>query len=276
MAVFWQRGMRPGALLPGIAFRTKSNPYELGRFFSSSGAAALPDDHRAARVRFFLRPMNCAQQGARISNKEVGLTHLDEVLQRSSGADAKPVRHGLSRDILALEHREWSGLMIVKREVYLTAAGVTSKTSVCWFGRTNIPKTLDPFRATIMKTKRTRLNGGSLIAVLSPFPRARNQREAIEVKWQASRGQGKPAVSEPRKLSHEETLQLDSLTKNKAWRLAKKTRPILARPVEPDEVGKEIQTADHVKEKARAGVWLGAVRGGRAVVTVPGEDRAGE
>ena len=30
----------------------------------------------------------------------------------------------------------------------------------------------------------------------------------------------------------------------------------LARPVEPDEVGKEFQTADHVKEKARAGFWL--------------------
>ena len=43
---------------------------------------------------------------------------------------------------------------------------------------------------------------------------------------------------------------------NKAWRLAKKTKPIWARPVEPDEVGKEFPTADHVKEKARAGVWL--------------------
>ena len=37
------------------------------------------------------------------------------------------------------------------------------------------------------------------------------------------------------------------------WR---KTRPIWARPVAPDEVGREFQTADHVKEVAREGFWL--------------------
>jgi hypothetical protein len=71
---------------------------------------------------------------------------------------------------------------------------------------------------------------------------------------QSSGQQSKPPDSEPRKLSHEETLEW--ISKNKAWRLAKKTKPIWARPVEVDEVGKEFQTADHVKEKARAGVWL--------------------
>ena len=64
----------------------------------------------------------------------------------------------------------------------------------------------------------------------------------------------KPAPAEGRTLSHDETLRW--IAENHAWRLARKTRPIWARPVEPDEVGKEFQTADHVKEKARAGVWL--------------------
>ena len=71
---------------------------------------------------------------------------------------------------------------------------------------------------------------------------------------QSSRKQAKLPDSEPRKLSHDETLEW--ISENKAWRLAKKTKPIWARLVEADEVGKEFQTADHVKEKARAGVWL--------------------
>jgi hypothetical protein len=57
-----------------------------------------------------------------------------------------------------------------------------------------------------------------------------------------------------RKLSHDETLRW--ITEQKAWRLARKTRPIWARPVTPDEVGREFQTADHVKEVARGGSWL--------------------
>jgi hypothetical protein len=76
----------------------------------------------------------------------------------------------------------------------------------------------------------------------------------FQARAQSSKEQGQPVVSEPRKLSHEETLQW--IATNKAWRLAKKTKPIWARPVGPDEVGKEFQTADHVKEKARAGIWL--------------------
>jgi hypothetical protein len=75
-----------------------------------------------------------------------------------------------------------------------------------------------------------------------------------QLRDQSSTDDGKSAVSEPRKLSHEETLHW--IEENKAWRLAKKTKPILARPVEPDEVGKEFQTADHVNEKAKAGFWL--------------------
>jgi hypothetical protein len=59
---------------------------------------------------------------------------------------------------------------------------------------------------------------------------------------------------ERRKLSHEETLKW--ISDNKAWRLARKTKPIWARPVAPEEVGREFQTADHVKEKARKGYWL--------------------
>jgi hypothetical protein len=64
----------------------------------------------------------------------------------------------------------------------------------------------------------------------------------------------KLTVVAKRKLSHEETLQW--ITKNKAWRPARKTRPIWARPVAPEEEGKEFQTADHVKEVARKGSWL--------------------
>jgi hypothetical protein len=57
-----------------------------------------------------------------------------------------------------------------------------------------------------------------------------------------------------RKLSHDETLRW--VTSHKAWRQARKTKPIWARVVGPEEVGKEYQTADHAVEKARAGYWL--------------------
>ena len=60
-------------------------------------------------------------------------------------------------------------------------------------------------------------------------------------------------------LSHEKTLEW--IKANKAWRLAKKTKPIWARPVLPEEIGKEFKTADHppgkdVTEKAQEGFWL--------------------
>jgi hypothetical protein len=57
-----------------------------------------------------------------------------------------------------------------------------------------------------------------------------------------------------KKLSHEETLNW--ITEHKAWRRARKTKPIWARAVEAAEVGKEFQTADHAVEKARTGYWL--------------------
>lgn len=57
-----------------------------------------------------------------------------------------------------------------------------------------------------------------------------------------------------RKLSHEETLRW--IADRRAWFRTRKTRPIWARSVEPDEVGKPFQTADHAIETARAGFWL--------------------
>jgi hypothetical protein len=57
-----------------------------------------------------------------------------------------------------------------------------------------------------------------------------------------------------RTLTHEETLRW--IDDHRAWRQARKTRPIWARPIEREEVGKEFQTADHIKEVARAGFWL--------------------
>jgi hypothetical protein len=56
------------------------------------------------------------------------------------------------------------------------------------------------------------------------------------------------------KLTHEQTLAwIDS---HKAWRPARKTKPIWARAIEPDELGKEFHTADHAVETAREGFWL--------------------
>jgi hypothetical protein len=57
-----------------------------------------------------------------------------------------------------------------------------------------------------------------------------------------------------RQLSHEETLQW--IGEHRAWRLARKTKPIWTRPVRADEVGKAFQTADGVAEVAREGYWL--------------------
>jgi hypothetical protein len=64
----------------------------------------------------------------------------------------------------------------------------------------------------------------------------------------------KAVRTEARALSHEETLRW--IADNKAWRLARKTRPIWARPVEAEEIDKEFLTADRAKEKARVGSWL--------------------
>lgn len=63
-----------------------------------------------------------------------------------------------------------------------------------------------------------------------------------------------------KRLSHDETLRW--IADTHAWRRARKTKPILARPVAEDEVGKAIATADHTTERAQAGVWLCVGSGG--------------
>ncbi len=70
----------------------------------------------------------------------------------------------------------------------------------------------------------------------------------------SSDGPPKATRAVRRKLSHEETLKW--IDEHRAWKPAHKTRPIWARAVAPEEVGKEFQTADHVKEVARDGAWL--------------------
>ena len=55
-------------------------------------------------------------------------------------------------------------------------------------------------------------------------------------------------------LDHEQTLAW--IHRHKAWRLARKTRPIWARAVRSDELGREFLTADHAVERAQAGYWL--------------------
>jgi hypothetical protein len=64
-------------------------------------------------------------------------------------------------------------------------------------------------------------------------------------------GCGEPSggAVKARRLTHEETLQW--VREHRAWRLARKTRPIWARPVRPDEIGREFRTADHATEVAR-------------------------
>src|SRR5438552_13263734 len=62
------------------------------------------------------------------------------------------------------------------------------------------------------------------------------------------------ATDAPRQLTHEQALAW--IRDHHAWRLARKTRPMWARLIEADEVGKEFQTADHVAERAREGYWL--------------------
>src|SRR5262249_39142979 len=52
-----------------------------------------------------------------------------------------------------------------------------------------------------------------------------------------------------RRLTHEETLAW--IGEHRAWRLARKTKPIWARPGQADEIGKEFQTADRAVEVAR-------------------------
>ena len=58
----------------------------------------------------------------------------------------------------------------------------------------------------------------------------------------------------PRRLTHDETLRW--VREHQAWRLARKAKPIWARPVADDEVGRTFTTADHVDQVARAGYWV--------------------
>ena len=57
-----------------------------------------------------------------------------------------------------------------------------------------------------------------------------------------------------RRLGHDETLRW--VREHHAWRLARRTRPIWARPVDDGEVGRTFATADHADEVARPGYWL--------------------
>ena len=79
-----------------------------------------------------------------------------------------------------------------------------------------------------------------------------NQPAALEPQPQAT--EAKKPQARGRTLSHDETLRW--VASHNAWRRARKTRPIWARDVTAEEVGKEFQTADHAVEKARSGFWL--------------------
>jgi hypothetical protein len=58
----------------------------------------------------------------------------------------------------------------------------------------------------------------------------------------------------PMQLSHEQTL--DWIQQHRAWRLAKKVKPIWARALQADEIGRPFHTADHATEVAQEGFWL--------------------
>jgi hypothetical protein len=70
----------------------------------------------------------------------------------------------------------------------------------------------------------------------------------------ARRAAGSASTTAATLLSHEQTLRW--VHEHRAWRLARKTKPIWARPVDPDERGRPFETADHAVERARAGYWL--------------------
>ena len=104
-----------------------------------------------------------------------------------------------------------------------------------------------------MKT-RASLAWVPVLAALLPALALGTHGTAAHRTTQELKDQKKTPLAAARTLSHDETLCW--IAENKAWRLAHKTKPIWARLVDPDEVGKEFQTADHAKEKARSGFWL--------------------
>lgn len=61
-------------------------------------------------------------------------------------------------------------------------------------------------------------------------------------------------ADDQKKLSHEETLAW--IGQRKAWRRARKTRPIWVRELDAQEIGREFMTADHIAEKGREGYVL--------------------
>lgn len=63
-----------------------------------------------------------------------------------------------------------------------------------------------------------------------------------------------PASTQGTRLQHDATLRW--ITEHRAWRTARKIRPIWARAVGADEVGREFVTADHAVERAAADHWL--------------------
>jgi hypothetical protein len=60
----------------------------------------------------------------------------------------------------------------------------------------------------------------------------------------------KPTAS----LTHEQTLEW--IERHSAWRPARKLKPIWARPLAEEEMGREFQTADHAVEKGKPGALL--------------------
>ena len=70
----------------------------------------------------------------------------------------------------------------------------------------------------------------------------------------ATRSSSAESSPAKRELTHPETLAW--IRQRQAWRRARKTRPIWARAVTADEIGREFQTADRAKETAREGAWL--------------------
>ena len=55
-------------------------------------------------------------------------------------------------------------------------------------------------------------------------------------------------------LTHEQTLEWIRI--HRAWRLARKSKPLWCRPLAPDEHGREFHTAEQTVERGREGVWL--------------------
>lgn len=82
------------------------------------------------------------------------------------------------------------------------------------------------------------------------------QPEESIVKNSPSQRLTENSTSEPpvRELSHEETLAW--ISQHRAWKRARKTKPIWARAVTADEYGKKFQTADRAIQQAREGAWL--------------------